>query len=172
MFYKSIIIYYKLSCNNAFVWWTSVRNLNSVPLILRTIYLFRDSSSPEMECVEFHSNSKKKRWVSIKMSVHMKKVKYTYFLKLSNKQENRSNEKNWKEKNIMKIGTNHKRNWVFFTNSDFLISTALDSNVVDLSLFVRSNNISLKYQRFTTLGSKDIGIRKSEFAATTQFLHF
>ena len=24
-------------------------------------------------------------------------------------------------------------------------------------------NISLKYQRFTTLGSKDIGIRKSEF---------
>ena len=31
--------------------------------------------------------------------------------------------------------------------------------------FVRSKNISLKYQRFTTLGSKDIGIRKSEFVA-------
>ena len=30
---------------------------------------------------------------------------------------------------------------------------------------VRSNNISLKYQRFTTLGSEDIGIRKSEFVA-------
>ena len=28
---------------------------------------------------------------------------------------------------------------------------------------VRSNNISLKYQRFTTLDSKDIGIRKTEF---------
>ena len=29
----------------------------------------------------------------------------------------------------------------------------------------RSNNVSLKYQRFTTLGSKDIGIIKSEFVA-------
>ena len=36
--------------------------------------------------------------------------------------------------------------------------------------FVRSRNISLKYQRFTTLGSKDIGIRKSEFVAKSQFL--
>ena len=36
--------------------------------------------------------------------------------------------------------------------------------------FVRSKNISLKYQRFTTLGSKDIGIRKSEFVTKTQFL--
>ena len=35
---------------------------------------------------------------------------------------------------------------------------------------VRSNNISLKYQRFTTLGSKDIGIRKSEFVAKTHVL--
>ena len=35
--------------------------------------------------------------------------------------------------------------------------------------FVRSKNISLKYQRFTTLGSKDIGIRKSEFVAKSQF---
>jgi len=36
--------------------------------------------------------------------------------------------------------------------------------------FVRSNNISLKYQRFTTLDSKDIRIIKSEFVAKTQFL--
>ena len=35
---------------------------------------------------------------------------------------------------------------------------------------VRSNNISLKYQRFTTLGSKDIGIINSKFVAKTQFL--
>ena len=35
---------------------------------------------------------------------------------------------------------------------------------------VRSNNISLKYQRFTTLGSKDIRIIKSEFVAKTQFV--
>ena len=36
---------------------------------------------------------------------------------------------------------------------------------------VRSNNISLKYQRFTTLDLKDIGIIKSEFVAKTQFLY-
>ena len=36
--------------------------------------------------------------------------------------------------------------------------------------FVRSRNISLKCQRFTTLGFKDIGIRKSEFVAKSQFL--
>ena len=47
----------------------------------------------------------------------------------------------------------------------------MDSNVVDLRYFkLRSNNISLKYQRCTTLGSKDIGIINSEFVAKTQFL--
>ena len=35
---------------------------------------------------------------------------------------------------------------------------------------VRSNNESLKYQRFATLGSKDIEILNSEFGAKTQFL--
>ena len=34
----------------------------------------------------------------------------------------------------------------------------------------RSNNISLKYQRFTTLSSKDIQFINSEFVAKTQFL--
>ena len=36
--------------------------------------------------------------------------------------------------------------------------------------FVRTNNIGFKYQRLRTLGSKDKGIRKSEFVAKTQFL--
>ena len=36
---------------------------------------------------------------------------------------------------------------------------------------VRLNNLSLKYQSFTTLGCKDIGIRKFEFGAKTQFLY-
>ncbi len=36
---------------------------------------------------------------------------------------------------------------------------------------VRSNNVSLKYQRFATLGSKDIKIINSEFLANTQFLY-
>ena len=34
---------------------------------------------------------------------------------------------------------------------------------------VRSNNISLKYQRFTTLGSEELGIINSEFVTKTQF---
>ena len=36
--------------------------------------------------------------------------------------------------------------------------------------YVGPNNLSLKYQRFTTLGSEDIGISKSDFMANTQFL--
>ena len=35
---------------------------------------------------------------------------------------------------------------------------------------VRSNNLSLKYQRFTPSGCKDIGIIKFEFVAKTQVL--
>ena len=31
-------------------------------------------------------------------------------------------------------------------------------------------NLSLKYQRFTASGGKNIGIRKSEFVTKTQFL--
>ena len=37
---------------------------------------------------------------------------------------------------------------------------------------VRSINLSLKYQRFTPSDSKDIGIRKFELVANTQFLSF
>ena len=36
----------------------------------------------------------------------------------------------------------------------------------------RSSNLSLKYQRFKQSGCKDIGIRKFEFMAKTQFLYF
>ena len=35
---------------------------------------------------------------------------------------------------------------------------------------VRSDGLSLKYQRFTSPGWKDIGVRKCEFVAKTQFL--
>ena len=37
--------------------------------------------------------------------------------------------------------------------------------------FVRSNNLSLKYQRFTPSGSKDKGIIKIEFVSKIQFLN-
>ena len=36
---------------------------------------------------------------------------------------------------------------------------------------VASNYLSLKYQKSTTSGSIDIGIRKFEFVAKTQFLY-
>ena len=35
---------------------------------------------------------------------------------------------------------------------------------------VRPNNLSLKYQRFTSSDCKDIGIRQFEFVTKTQFL--
>ena len=35
----------------------------------------------------------------------------------------------------------------------------------------RSNNLSLKYQRLETSGCKNIGVRKFEFVAKTQFLY-
>ena len=35
---------------------------------------------------------------------------------------------------------------------------------------IGSNNVSLKYQRFTSEGCKDIGFAKTEFVAQTQFL--
>ena len=36
----------------------------------------------------------------------------------------------------------------------------------------RSNSLSLKYQRFTPLGCKDIGDRKFKFVSKTRFLCF
>ena len=38
--------------------------------------------------------------------------------------------------------------------------------------YVRSSNPSLKYQRFTPSGCRDIGIRKFGIVAKTQFLKF
>ena len=37
-------------------------------------------------------------------------------------------------------------------------------------IIIRSNSLSVKYQRFTASGFKDIGIRKFEFVAKAQFL--
>ena len=36
--------------------------------------------------------------------------------------------------------------------------------------FVRSNILSLKYERFTTTGWKDVKIRKFQFVSNNQFL--
>ena len=63
------------------------------------------------------------------------------------------------------------RNWVFATNSDFLIPISLQPTVADLrnleEWIMLSDNLSLKYLRFTPLGCKDIEIIKIKFVAKT-----
>ena len=51
-----------------------------------------------------------------------------------------------------------QRNCVFATNSDFLIPISLQHSIVDLwyfKLWIVSNNLSLKYLRFTPSSCKD-----------------
>ena len=67
------------------------------------------------------------------------------------------------------------RNWVFATNSNFLILISVQPDgfptlIFQTEIFWPNRIESLKYLRATTLGCKDIGIRKSEFVAKTQFL--
>ena len=54
------------------------------------------------------------------------------------------------------------------TDSDLLIPKSLQPDVVDLIYFNLSNNLKLKYQRFTLLVCKNLGIRKFELVAKTQ----
>jgi len=70
-----------------------------------------------------------------------------------------------------------ERNWVFAAISNFLTPISLQHNVVDLRyiklwiLFHQiKSNLSLKYERFTPTGCKDIWIIKSEFVVKTHFL--
>ena len=60
-----------------------------------------------------------------------------------------------------------ERNWVFVTNSDFLIPIYLQQNVVDLRYFNLwfLSDLSLKYQRFTPSGFTYIEILKYTFVA-------
>ena len=54
----------------------------------------------------------------------------------------------------------------------FLIPISMKPNGVNLRLFLSNIIHSLKYQRSTTSGCKDIGIGKSEFLAKTHFSCF
>ena len=56
-------------------------------------------------------------------------------------------------------GSTSKKNWVFTTNSNFLITYYY----VELRLFNLTEFYTLKYLSSTTLRCKDKGIRKSEF---------
>ena len=67
-----------------------------------------------------------------------------------------------------------QRNWVLATNAKFVISISSTQNRRPLMFqtlnSVRINSLSLKYERFTPTGCKDIGNRTFEFVAKTQFL--
>ena len=58
---------------------------------------------------------------------------------------------------------------IFATNFDLLVPLSWQPNVRYLNS-VRSNNLILKYQRFTPSGCKDLKIRKLKFVTKTQFL--
>ena len=60
-----------------------------------------------------------------------------------------------------------QRNWVLVTNSNFLIPISLQyhDETGDIKLWIRSSNLSLTYQRFTSSGCKDKGLRNFEFVA-------
>ena len=55
--------------------------------------------------------------------------------------------------------------------SHYLCNTMLYNLLFQTINFVMSNNLSLKYQRYTPSGSKDIRIKKFEFVAKIQFLY-
>ena len=63
------------------------------------------------------------------------------------------------------------RNWVFATNSGSISASLCRRPLIFQTMnSVRTNNVSLKYLKFTLLGCKDNGIGKFEFVAKTQFL--
>jgi len=74
---------------------------------------------------------------------------------------------------LKKIFVFLKENWVFATNSNFLIPIFSQPVCVNLwyikfRIFDSKEMHSLKYLRSATLVCKDIGIRKSEFVAQPQ----
>ena len=81
---------------------------------------------------------------------------------------------------IIKFSTEYEILWTkelrfCYKRSDFIIIISFQPDVVDPRFFptlnyVGSHNLSLKYQRVTASGCKDIKIRKPGFVAKTQFL--
>ena len=59
---------------------------------------------------------------------------------------------------------------LLFSNPNISATQCHRPQIFQITNFVRSINLSLKYQRFTRSGCEDTGIRKFEFVAKTQFL--
>ena len=61
---------------------------------------------------------------------------------------------------------------LWFSNPYIFGTQCLRPYLFQTKYSVRSNNLSLKYQRFTPSGSKDIGIQKFKFVTKALFLLF
>ena len=59
---------------------------------------------------------------------------------------------------------------LWFSNFNIIATQCSKPLIFQTMNAVRSNNVSLKNQRFTSSGYKDIRITKIEFVAKTQFL--
>ena len=71
------------------------------------------------------------------------------------------------KKEIKELSFCHK---LWFSNSYNLATHSPRPLIFQTINSVRSNSLSLKYQRFTPSGCKDIEVRKCDFVAKTQFL--
>jgi len=67
----------------------------------------------------------------------------------------------------MELSLCHK---LWFSNPYILATQCRRPKLFQTMNTSRSNNLNLKYKRFTKSGCKDIGIKKLEFVAKTQFL--
>ena len=62
-------------------------------------------------------------------------------------------------------------NKLWFSNFNIVATQCRRPLIFQTMNSVRLSNVSLKYQRFTSSGCKDIGVTKTEFVAKTQFLY-
>jgi len=79
----------------------------------------------------------------------------------------------------MKIESQGVRNWVWGKNSKFVIPVSLQPDGLNLQYFeiILFNLkefifLNILYLRSTTLGCKDVRIKKSEYGVKTKFLSF
>ena len=70
--------------------------------------------------------------------------------------------------NIKELSLCHK---LWFSNPNIFGTQCRKPLIFQTYIFWSNKSHSFKFQRFTTLESKDIGIRKSEFVAKSQFLY-
>ena len=61
---------------------------------------------------------------------------------------------------------------LWFSNPNIFTTQCRKPEIFQTMNFVRSNNQSLKFQKFTSTGCKDIRIITFEFVAKTQFVYF